>query len=196
MKYTTRERESSEKWLGPGKIIFQDGKVVFIRHGAVYIRASVNKIIRRGAEFNNSENNSESVVREKEIQQRHEIIEETLDEEIQSTPEQHINEQSESNILKLKKNDQIQIKDNISGDWQNARIVNRAVKLSSQRLDKNWFNVETDQKTFSVNLDAVSFKIIESEVNEVLFTEIIPRSDYNNKECLEAKKAELEKLQF
>ena len=46
------KREHNAVWLGPGKVVFQDGKVVFIRHGSSYVRASVNKIIRKGTELN------------------------------------------------------------------------------------------------------------------------------------------------
>ena len=30
------KRDGKEKWLGPGKVMFQDGKIVFVRHGSVY----------------------------------------------------------------------------------------------------------------------------------------------------------------
>ena len=53
------KRENSELWLGLGKVIFQDGKVVFICHGHVYMRASVNKIVRRGAEISSCEKGPE-----------------------------------------------------------------------------------------------------------------------------------------
>lgn len=33
-----------EKWLGPGKIVFQDGKLVFVRHGSVFVRVSPNRL--------------------------------------------------------------------------------------------------------------------------------------------------------
>ena len=36
------KREGQEKWLGPGKVVFQDGKVVFVRHGGVFVRVSPN----------------------------------------------------------------------------------------------------------------------------------------------------------
>ena len=45
-EYVYYKREDSEKWLGPGKVMFQDGKIVFIRHGSVYVKASVNRIIK------------------------------------------------------------------------------------------------------------------------------------------------------
>ena len=32
------KRERKARWLGPGQIMFQDGKVGFVRHGAVFVR--------------------------------------------------------------------------------------------------------------------------------------------------------------
>ena len=40
-----------KKWLGPAKVIFQDGKVIFIRHGSVYVRASPSHLTKRGMEM-------------------------------------------------------------------------------------------------------------------------------------------------
>ncbi|MCG7877703.1 MAG: transposase [Candidatus Thiodiazotropha endolucinida] len=38
------KREGRERWLGPGKVVFQDGKVVFVRHGGVFVRVSPNRL--------------------------------------------------------------------------------------------------------------------------------------------------------
>ena len=38
------KREWKERWLGPGKMVFQDGKVVFVRHGGVFARVSPNRL--------------------------------------------------------------------------------------------------------------------------------------------------------
>ena len=46
------KREGQERWLGPGTVIFQDGKVVFVRHGGVYVRVSPNRLLKAGEEFN------------------------------------------------------------------------------------------------------------------------------------------------
>ena len=40
------KRDESERWLGPGKVLFQDGKVVFVRHGNIYVRVSVNRLVK------------------------------------------------------------------------------------------------------------------------------------------------------
>ena len=36
--------EGQEHWLGPGKVVFQDGKVVFVRHGGIFVRVSPNRL--------------------------------------------------------------------------------------------------------------------------------------------------------
>ena len=36
--------EGKERWLGPGKVVFQDGKVVFVRHGGIFVRVSPNRL--------------------------------------------------------------------------------------------------------------------------------------------------------
>ena len=52
-----------DKWMGPGKVVFQDGKVIFVRHGSIYVRVSANRIVKKGEEFGNDEpsDNSEPV---------------------------------------------------------------------------------------------------------------------------------------
>lgn len=40
------KHEGKERWLGPGKVVFQDGKVVFVRHGGSFVRVSPNRLIK------------------------------------------------------------------------------------------------------------------------------------------------------
>ena len=39
------KREGHDRWLGPGKVMFQDGRVVFVRHGGAFVRVSPNRLI-------------------------------------------------------------------------------------------------------------------------------------------------------
>ena len=32
------KREGKERWLGPATVVFQDGRVVFVRHGGIFVR--------------------------------------------------------------------------------------------------------------------------------------------------------------
>ena len=45
------KRDGSTKWLDLGKVIFQDGRLVFVWHGGVYVRASANRLIKCRKEF-------------------------------------------------------------------------------------------------------------------------------------------------
>ena len=38
------KRESKERWLGPATVVFQDGIVVFVRHGGIFVRMSPNRL--------------------------------------------------------------------------------------------------------------------------------------------------------
>ena len=44
-------REGQNKWNGPAKVMFQDGKVIFLRHGAFVVRVSSNRLKKVGAEL-------------------------------------------------------------------------------------------------------------------------------------------------
>ena len=46
------KRKGRERWLGPGKVMFQDGKVVFIRHGSSFVRVSPNRLLKKPPSFN------------------------------------------------------------------------------------------------------------------------------------------------
>ena len=46
------KREEKERWLGPGKVMFQDGKGVFIRHGSSFVRVSPNRLLKNPPSFN------------------------------------------------------------------------------------------------------------------------------------------------
>ena len=42
------KRDDQKKWLGPGTVLGQDGKIIFIRHGGFLIRASANRVLNAG----------------------------------------------------------------------------------------------------------------------------------------------------
>ena len=45
------KRENQSRWLGPAKVVFQDGKIIFVRHSGTYVRVSANQIIKAGQTF-------------------------------------------------------------------------------------------------------------------------------------------------
>ena len=44
-------KRDHDRDMDPGKVIFQDGKVIFVRHGSQFIRLSANRIVRREMKF-------------------------------------------------------------------------------------------------------------------------------------------------
>ena len=38
------KREGKDRWLGPGSVVFQDGKVVFVRHRWIFVRDSPSRL--------------------------------------------------------------------------------------------------------------------------------------------------------
>jgi transposase InsO family protein len=45
------KRDNEETWRGPAKVAFQDGKVIFIRHGGYAVRVSANRLVKAGTEL-------------------------------------------------------------------------------------------------------------------------------------------------
>ena len=41
------KRKEGDRALGPGKVVFQDGKILFIRHRMTYVRVSVKRVRKR-----------------------------------------------------------------------------------------------------------------------------------------------------
>ena len=39
------KREGKEQWLEPAKVVFQDGKVIFVRHMGIFVRVGITKQI-------------------------------------------------------------------------------------------------------------------------------------------------------
>ena len=61
--YYKRARDG--KWMGPAKVVFQDGKIIFVRSGSAFVRVSANRIIKAGTELSkkvNAESRDHDVV--------------------------------------------------------------------------------------------------------------------------------------
>ena len=55
------------KWKGPGTVIGQDGKIVFVWHGSIYVRVPPCRLIRCGTEFSVEGNKGTSNKEQNEI---------------------------------------------------------------------------------------------------------------------------------
>ena len=67
------KRNGELRWLGPGKVLAQDGKVIFVRHGGSLVRVSANRLLKANdVSFENketdllsSEEDSENMIKTK-----------------------------------------------------------------------------------------------------------------------------------
>ena len=157
-------REKDDKWLGPAKVIFQDGKVIGVRATTGYIRVSANRIWPAGEtlsqrlkdeedNLNNqeqkktaTENTTNTLVAGKTLK-----IEESSDEE--NFEEANENLQGDENNQpavqppvqakspeRFKKNQRIEYKSN--GKWERGVVIGQAGKRDGKY--KHWYNVQLD----------------------------------------------------
>ena len=46
-----KKKNRNRKWDGPGRVICQDGKIIFVQNGTQPIRVSINRLLKAGQEF-------------------------------------------------------------------------------------------------------------------------------------------------
>ena len=203
------KRENSNRWMGPGKVIFQDGRLVFVRHGSVYVRVSTNRIIKHKEEFKCESQQGKEVRDGKDIERLGEKndITDNIDcvpeDEIRDGVDMHVDQNGVDHIgdesLVLKKNDFISYQMREGDEWRTATVLGRAGKATGQY--KDYYNVRDRDTgdTMHVDMSRVnawrkSDGLAENieEVNIVL----IPKNMQSDKDCVDAKIEELEKLKL
>ena len=142
--------------MGPVKVAFQDGKVVFVRHGGIFVCVSPNRLckIKNGSvteEGENEEKNGSGVNEKDELERQnvYELIEKpNISEMLGDWNLNHIDFSNEGHqnpteqIKHLWSNASIQYKMPQSNDWIQANVISRAGKVTGQY--KFWFNVIDD----------------------------------------------------
>lgn len=198
------KRDGRERWLGPGKVVFQDGKVIFIRHGGIFVRVSPNRVTKVNVEVADTSN---SDVMDKSNPNPEKGCDMSgissdggnISEMIGDDPENgdypvDVNAGGTATIsmFPIKPNEVIEYRDNNTDQWRIAHVLGRAGKATGQY--SGWYNVALHDSgdSLSVNLKDVEWRRVEHEVNLVL----IPRDKQNTSECDQAKMAELEKLKL
>jgi len=167
------KREGRERWLGPAKVVFQDGKVVFVRHGGVFVRVTPNRLIKaNGGESNelgeNPENGeAESKYRTGEHVKTKEPI--TSENENESVISEYTTENSLNNVpanlavtkTVPKADDKIQYQTD-SDQWASAKVLGRAGKATGKY--KHWFNVQDESNNEQKSVDLGSLPWVYDEV--------------------------------
>lgn len=189
------KREGKKRWLWPGKVVFQDGKVVFVRHGAIFVRVSPNRLQKVNSYLtdeeeknvdNSMEDRSDEKKEEEENTESHPISEYIP----AADPDKDDTQNIQHNRKTLKVNDIIQYKLQNTDEWIKATVLGRAGKATGK--NKYWYNIKEDvsEEKKSVNLDQVQWELITDDAN----VNLILKQDSGSNEATAAKLTELQKL--
>ena len=210
------KRNNSERWLGPAKVVFQDGKVVFVRHGSVFYRVSVNRInnveedeIEAYSPVNNDNSNSEVDYDNAEDP----IIEERDQIPTKKENPEDLNEENENPLKELEELTN-EILNEEKKEYHPCSVCKFNVEKDMKALEcdicKLWCHIAcggVSEITYSMLMKK---KIIKwkcpnhkrrrksrssnEKVIQKVYVNFIPKAKWNNKPCVAAKMEELEKL--
>ena len=210
------KREGKERWLGPATVVFQDGKVVFVRHGGIFVRVSPNRLNKiqkltdgmtgsENPELNSSDKYENMIqvtgnAAESEMESSSEgskqdpsITEYLSSAEADPNIENHREERPVNRDTgkqpSIKINDIIKYK--MDNEWFIGTVTSRAGKATGKY--RTWYNVRDENlEERSVDLGQIEWeKVPESEINITSITNSL-RSE--SKEVTIAKENELNKL--
>ena len=199
------KRAGEEKWRGPGKVIGQDGKVIFVRHGSVYVRVSPCRLIKQTDDYMSSNSNPNSntensltkntdVINDTESsdddeEEKYQNIHETVDTENAHT-ENNLNndiENNETNNINQNNNPKIgsivKYKGNDNNEWKTAKILSRGGKASGKY--STFYNIEDCVSHEKQCIDFKSLNNWETHDEQILVASKVSSSDVNNVKQLE-----------
>jgi hypothetical protein len=157
-------------------VVFQDGKVVFVRHGGVFVRVSQNRLCKVNTYFADNatkddkqesyDSNDTSEPKSDQTKSTTVVIETVNhfreDQSNESDNQENVpKETTASALLQIKKNENIQYKLPDSEEWISATVLGKAGKMTGK--NKTWYNVQdhlsNEQK--SVDLGRLEWNGIE-----------------------------------
>ena len=172
------KREGKERWLGPASVVFQDGKVEFVRHGAIFVRVSPNRLSKvqdmksqNKIEHNDTKSYSKhsdgvagKIVRNVETR-----VSETVPAPVEVPEDNDTNMEGTEIDREAVKSRRIKINDVIrykmDNKWITGRIISRAGKATGKY--KTWYNIKNENnEKRSIDLGSLEWEMIhETEIN-------------------------------
>ena len=175
--------------------MFQDGKVVFVRHGAVFVRVSPNRLQTvTNCLADDRDRKSEHSLEDRDDQKQDEKEKpepQTVSEELPAaSPDKEDTQNIQQNRKTPKANENIQYKLQNTEEWIRATVLGRAGKATGK--NKRWYNIqeEISKEKKSVNLDQVQWELITDEAD----INLVQKQNSVSNDAMAAKLAELQKL--
>ena len=186
------KREASERWMGPAKVLFQDGKVVFVRHGGVIIKVSPTRLQKvDNVRYGETKGATDIAVIPDVNAKQDEVIpvqleDDGLDVVVDDVPDVIVNQEAEvvaipgrqeAEVVAIPGRQEAEVVD-LPGRQENLENgeVQAPVAQQFPRKSLRLFNKESGFPVYPVYITT------------------IPRNGQNNPECDAAKKVELQKL--
>ena len=216
------KREGRERWLGPATVVFQDGKVVFVRHGGIFVRVSPNRLRRTHEALGSSSihKNDEKERNDKIVNQ--ETEEESPVSEVVPAPEEGVEIEGDDREIERRptvaNRDLLMIQAETHGEGTNSDRSRRApfqvkpndiirYKLDDEWITgsvlgragkasgkyKTWYNIRNENgEERSIDLERLEWEKMHE--TEINITEIANKQKSESEEIVSAKVNELEKL--
>ena len=188
------KRDNHDAWVGPAKVLFQDGKVVFVRHGSYMVKVYKNRLVIKGEEYGpksivthgNVPEESESKkecdkLNSVDVESDEEISVEVRESDKEGGKQDGSDNGAESQETdieveessvnskpdwrKIKVNDKIEYRETGQDVWTRCLVLGRRGKVNGSKA--GWVNVETESDRFSVDLKQVEFKKVQDSIVEM-----------------------------
>ena len=192
-EYVYYKRDGKPMWLGPAKVVAQDGKVVFIRHGGNIMRMTPNRLLKTTNSKGEIQEQNKSTESEKNGPQIISELESTDNSESDEISIQEQTNERENEIVSDEENgtseNPIQEMTDKEGCCQNNPSSSKEIKTITKK------NTNIQEQTDFV--PRRSLRVLNKEMDwdvRDTFVVQVPKSQHGHEDCMNAKNEELQKL--
>ena len=173
-EYVYYKRDGKPMWLGPAKVIAQDGKVVFIRHGGILIRLTPNRLMK-ATSLKDTQNQSKTIISKEVESQKF----------LESNPNDESNEDTNQDMV----NNGIDSDEVVNEEFPNQDFISHdQTKINSNSKNENEETVFVPRRSLRVLNKEMNWDVHDAFVVQV------PKSQQGHEDCMKAKIEELNKL--
>ena len=168
------KRECSDRWMGPGKVLAQDGKVIFVRHGNSLVRVSANRLA-------DAKNVRFDLYKEGDL-----ISKEKESKVVPSLNEAQPSDSNDSLAQPSDLNDSLAQPSDLNDPPVEQTLRETTVETETQ--EDNQENSQIVRRSLRL------FNKDHCDEENYVYMVTIPKSKHQDEDCIQAKKEELKKL--
>ena len=184
------KKDGNSQWLGPAKVLAQDGKLIFVRHGNQLMRIAPNRLIKRVSEPNALEETKDSNDSEdgniqeidKNLQNKNTVIEDTNRDKPESTNE-HEEEQENATVEDMNR-DNPENTDEQGIEEQEQPVIRKSLRLLNK--ENNW-EVYSVQIPLSQQDTPKCNAAKEDELMKLKEFQVYEEEEYHGQNCISTR---------